>query len=267
MSYLAASFTAADFRVLLPTLQILFPFLLVAIPVIEILDRRQIRALPDPEDPLEPRRPPFRNLTYLAWMLILSVAPLWLNLNVRAADAGAFFVVVLGIFLATSPLLWLLDRRAHYFRMEEGDLDGQSIRRIASEVGTPVRWMAAVADDRTYAKGSFFGLFVISAQFERRFDRCQRETLIRYELARSHPRFFRWYALLFGVAIGIIAISAFTPPWGLVGFITFGAIFLVAFARIEMARLAAAGREIGTEPETLKLVDRYMKLKPSFLKP
>ena len=245
-------------------LQILLPFLFAAIPFVEFLDRRQVRVLPDPEDPLEHKRPPFRNLTFLAWLLVCCAAPLWLRLDLSTEQLKIFWAFCVFAFLLGALSIWLLDRRAHYFPMGESDRDGAIIRRIAGEVGTPVHWMAAVADDRTFAKGYFFGFFVVSAQFERTFDRGQREKLIRYELARSHPRFLAWYAALFTAAMSALAISAFTPPWGLVGFVTFVGSALVAFARIEMARLKAGATAIGSEPETQDLVDRYIKLKPSF---
>lgn len=257
---------ALEGRILDNLLGLVTPLLFIAIPLVEFLDRRQSRIFPDPDNPLEAKRPPFGNGTLAVWWITVALAPLWLNLDLRQPGPGVVALASLGGFALTWPIVWLLERLARHFPMDSEGAAGSRILGRARSLGIPVVNVIVVSDERVSMRRVLWTIYVSSGLFER-FTAEERDRILTYELVRSHPKFLRLYggfACFLVVLLGaLIALSA--GP--LLGFgLLFGCAAL-GIGLIERVRMSAAVREIGLAEFEMGAVAQYMELKPSLLNP
>lgn len=243
--------------------RLIVPLMLVAIAIVEVLDFRQRRSLPDPEDPVGAKMPPFRDSTGLVGWVLISFIPF----AIGAAPGKAWYLAaVFAAFgaLTTLPFVAYFKRRARFFRLPPDSAESSLIGRVAAETSVRIRAIDVEADDRCYAYVDPLGKVVMSHRFAEKFNAAEKRVLLSYELARS--RFaLRNYGTMLSVSAGI---ALFSVPLGALGaaviFILFLLLVYVAIPYVELLH-TSLGRayvaSLGSGESAL--LETYLGARPS----
>lgn len=238
--------------------------LIVAIPIVELLDRRQVRALPDPEDPVSPRLPAFRDCAGFVWWILAAITPL----AVGALPGRALAWYILACFvgaLVTLPLISYRKRRARFFRLSPDSIESSLIGQLARETAVPVRSVEVEADDRCYAYVDPVGNVVMSHRFAEAYNAAEKKALLSYEMVRSRLQ-RRSYAVFLPIlfVFTLVAIKMGPAAGTLTVFVLYALTFLVALPQIELVA-TRHGRAFvdGLGKVESALLESYLGRRPS----
>lgn len=238
-------------------------FLTLAIPIVEFFWWRQLRALPDPEDPVGSRLPPMREAAGVIWWSLVGAMPFMLDPQPRL---WKFWYVVACVFGAsfTLPLIAYMKRRARFFKLSPTSADFDLIQRTAQEVGCRVKATEVEADERAYAYVGLFGKLVMSHGFAERFSASDKRTILAYEMFRARRDDLGIIMVATGLTLAPVLFAATLGSIGVILVLTMVLLdIFVLLPRLELRRMRRA-RELSANwnQSDVSVLDAYLSHVP-----
>lgn len=195
-----ALFDESSKALLLAACQVMVLVLCVAIPIVEVVDRWLANVFPDPEDPVENRLPPFRDNAGVIWLFCILSLPFLFDPNVTAAKLIYSYVVFIfgGAFLS-----WVgaRKRQAHLFPLKQDSVEAELVARLTGETGSKVFASYLEIDHRTFVRVGLLRELTMSTRFAERHNDEEKAAIIRFELARAHPKHILALAALVALTV------------------------------------------------------------------
>lgn len=236
---------------------------ILVIPLVEILDRRQVRALPDPEDPVAPRLPAFRDSAGFVWWILVAITPLAVGALPGKALAGYFLACFVGA-VVTLPLISYRKRRARFFQLSPDSIESSLIGQLSRETRVPIRSVEVEADDRCYAYVDPVGNVVMSHRFAEAYNAAEKKALLSYEMIRGRLQ-RRSYLIFLPILFVLTIVSIKMGPVGAIAVIFLYILaVLVALPQIELAATRRGQAFVnGLGKVETALLESYLSRRPA----